>query len=290
MTARPRRSILYMPGANPRALEKARQLAADGLIIDLEDSVAPDAKGLAREQALSAIAEGGYGHRELILRINGADTPWAVADMEALGSAEVLPDAVLLPKVSSATEVKAALAALDGAGVARELPVWLMAETPRCILNINEVAGADPRVAALVLGTSDLAKDTRVRHTPDRLGFIATLNLCVLAGRAHGLAVIDGVALDLEDQAALEASCSQGRDLGFDGKSLIHPKQIEAANAAFGPSSAEVAAAREVMAAFEEAEAAGKGVVVVKGRLVEALHVEEARHTLALAEAIADLS
>lgn len=289
MTIRPRRSLLYMPGSNPRALDKARSLPADGLILDMEDSVAPDAKALAREQIGAALAQGGYGHRELIVRINALSTEWGVADIEAICAFPTSPDAVLIPKIDTAEDVINAISAFETAGCPESVAMWIMAETPLCILNIAQVAAAHPRLAGMVMGTSDLSKDTRVRHTPDRLGFITALNLCVYASRAHGLTIIDGVQLDLEDEELLRVSCEQGRDLGFDGKSLIHPKQVAAANTAFASDEKELAAARDIIAAFEEAVSLGKGVVVVNGRLVENLHVEEAKRQLALAEAIAAL-
>ncbi|MCR9104606.1 MAG: CoA ester lyase [Gammaproteobacteria bacterium] len=286
MDIRPRRSLLYMPGSNPRALEKARQLPADGLILDMEDAVAPDAKPLAREQIGAALAAGGYGSREIMVRINALATEWGADDIRALGQFETAPDAVLVPKIDQPQDVVDAVLALDAAGVPGSVDVWIMAETPQCILNINAIAGAHKRLRGIVMGTSDLSKDTRVQHTPDRLGFIAALNMCVYAARAYGLQIIDGVQLDLEDDALLQASCQQGRELGFDGKSLIHPRQIEAANRSFGPDAAEIASAKEIIAGFEEAQAQGKGVVVIKGRLVENLHVEEAQRQLALAAAI----
>lgn len=289
MSIRPRRSVLYMPGSNPRALEKARSLPADALILDMEDSVAPDAKQVARDQIGAALAEGGYGHREIIVRINALATEWGRDDIAAICGFANAPDAVLIPKIDTAEDVVAAIDAFESAGCPDSVDMWIMAETPACILNIGAVAAAHPRLAGIVLGTSDLSKDTRVRHTPDRLGFIAALNLCVYAARANGLQVIDGVQLDLEDEQLLRASCEQGRDLGFDGKSLIHPKQIAAANEVFAPGESEIAGAREIIEAFEAAQAQGKGVVVVKGRLVENLHVEEAQRQLALAEAIAGL-
>jgi len=290
MQIRPRRSLLYMPGSNPRALDKARSLAADGLILDMEDAVAPDAKQLAREQIVAALEEGGYGHRELMVRINALDTEWGADDIKAICSGQVAPDAVLIPKISTAEDVVSAVTAFESSGCPESVDMWIMAETPMCSLNIAAVCSAHPRLKGIVLGTSDLSKDTRVRHTPDRLGFIAALSLCVYAARANGLGVIDGVQLDLEDEELLRISCEQGRDLGFDGKSLIHPRQIAAANAAFAPDEAEVTGAQDIIAAFEAAQAEGKGVVVVKGRLVENLHVEEAKRQLALAEAIAGFS
>lgn len=290
MKIRPRRSLLYMPGSNPRALEKARSLPADGLILDMEDAVSPDAKQLAREQIVTALAEGGYGHRELMVRVNALSTEWGADDIKAVSEASTPPDAVLIPKPSTAADVIEAINAFEAAGCPDSVEMWIMAETPLCILNIAEVASAHPRLKGMVLGTSDLSKDTRVRHTPDRLGFIAALNLCVYAARANGLGIIDGVQLDLEDADLLALSCEQGRDLGFDGKSLIHPKQIAAANAAFAPDEKEIADARNIIAAFEQAQSEGKGVVVVNGRLVENLHVEEAKRQLALADAIAQIS
>jgi citrate lyase subunit beta / citryl-CoA lyase len=289
MNIRPRRSLLYMPGSNPRALDKARTLPADGLILDMEDSVAPDAKQLAREQIGAALAEGGYGHRELIVRINALSTEWGAQDIAAIGRFSTPPDAVLIPKIDTASDVVEAISAFERAACPDSVAMWIMAETPLCILNIAEVAAAHPRLKGMVMGTSDLSKDTRVRHTPDRRGFITALNLCVYAARAYGLTIIDGVQLDLQNEELLRASCVQGRDLGFDGKSLIHPNQIAAANAAFAPDEAEVAAAHEIIAAFEQATALGKGVVVVNGRLVENLHVVEAQRQLALAAAIAQL-
>ena len=286
MAIRPRRSLLYMPGSNPRALDKARSLPADGLILDMEDSVAPDAKEIAREQIGAALAEGGYGQREIMVRINGLGTDWGRADIAAVCAFENAPDAILIPKIDTAQDVVDAISAFEAAGVADSVDMWIMAETPGAMLRMDAICAAHPRLRGIVMGTSDLSKDTRVRHTRDRLGFITALNTCVYAARAHGLDIIDGVQLDLEDEELLAYSCAQGRDLGFDGKSLIHPKQIAAANAAFAPDEKEVAAAKEIIAGFEAAKAQGKGVVVVNGRLVENLHVEEAKRQLALAEAI----
>jgi len=282
---RPRRSVLYVPGSNARALEKARALPADGLILDLEDAVAPSAKEEARSLALAALRAGGFGRREVALRVNGAGTPWGAADLAA--AARSGAHAVLLPKVEGAAQVREAERALRAAGAPPAQALWCMIETPLGVLLASEIAAASPRVACLVAGTSDLVKDLRARHTPGRLEVLASLSLLVLAARAHRLSALDGVHLDLDDQAGFEAACRQGRDLGFDGKTLVHPRTIEAANRAFAPAPEEVARARRVMAAHAEAEAAGKGVVVVDGRLVEALHVEEARRVVALAEAIA---
>ncbi len=290
MAIQPRRSLLYMPGSNPRALDKARSLPADGLILDLEDAVAPDAKALAREQIVAALAEGGYGQRELLVRINALSTPWGADDVRAIAAAPTAPHAVLIPKISTATDVREAIGAFEAAGCPDSVDFWIMIETPLCVLNIAEVTAAHPRLKGIVMGTSDLSKDTRVRHTPDRLGFIAALNLAVYAARANGLDVIDGVHLDLADDAGHELACKQGRELGFDGKSLIHPKQIAAANAAFAPGETELAQAREIIECWEQAQAEGKGVVVLNGRLVENLHVEEAKRLLELGEAIAAIS
>ena len=281
---RPRRSVLYMPGANARALDKARTLPTDGLILDLEDAVAPDAKDLAREQVVAAIRQGGYGPRELIVRINALASPWGRADVAAVAGCGA--DAVLAPKIESAADVLALIAALDEAGAAADLPVWAMVETPRAFLRLEAIAGAHSRLAVLVVGTSDLVKDLHARHSKERAETATARSLVVLAARAFGLGALDGVHLDLEDDAGLACACVQGRDMGYDGKTLIHPKQIAAANAAFGPSAQELIAAREIVAAWLDAEAAGRGVVVVSGRLVEQLHVKEAERLLAIAEAI----
>lgn len=284
MSVTPRRSLLYMPGSNARALEKARGLDADVLILDLEDAVSPGQKELARQQVLSAVQEGGYGHRELVVRVNGFDTPWGRADLEAFAHQPI--SALCLPKVDSAAEVYAVVQVLQQAEASPELKLWTMAETPRGILNIDDVAGADPRMDAIVLGTSDLAKDLRVPHTADRLGLLASLSASVLAARAHGIDVFDGVHLDLEDDEGLARACQQGVELGFDGKTLIHPRQIAATNEAFSPSAEAVSRAERIREAWKQAEAEGKGVVLVDGKLVESLHVEEAMRVLAIHEAL----
>ena len=286
-TVRPRRSVLYMPGSNARALEKARTLPADALILDLEDAVAPDAKESAREQVAAALRAGGYGSRETVIRVNGLATPWGHADLVAAATAGA--DAVLLPKVESADAVRHAEAVLDQAGAPADLPLWCMLETPRGMLHAGEISAAGPRLGGLVMGTSDLAKELHAAHTPLRLPLITALGLCLLAARAHGLAILDGVFLDLQDEAGFAAACRQGRELGFDGKTLIHPKQIEPANQAFAPDAAEVAQARRIIDAHAEAMRQGRGVVVVDGRLIEHLHVAEARRQVELAEAIAAL-
>ena len=281
---RPRRSLLYMPGSNPRALEKARILPADGLIIDLEDAVAADAKEGARAIVSAALAAGGYGTRELVLRVNPLDTPRGHAD---LATAATMPiDAVLLPKVESPDRVQLTLSLLDALGAPERLAVWCMIETPVGILAAREIAAASPRLEALVLGTSDLTKELHALVTRDRLPLITSLGLAMLAARAYRLAILDGVHLDLSDEEGFALSCRQGRELGFDGKTLIHPKQIAPANLAYAPSPEEIQWSRRVIAAHGEASAAGKGVAVVDGKLIEGLHVENARRLLALAEEI----
>ena len=278
---RARRSLLYMPGSNRRALEKARGLPADGLIIDLEDAVAADAKEAARAIAAAALAAGGYGTRELVLRVNPLDTPWGHADLAVAATMPI--DAVLLPKVESADRVRLAVSLLDALGAPERLAVWCMIETPLGVLEAREIAAASPRLAALVLGTSDLTKELRALVTRDRLPLITSLGLTMLAARAYGLAILDGVHLDLPDEEGFGLSCRQGRELGFDGKTLIHPKQIAAANLAYAPSPEEIEWSRRIIAAHAEAEAAGKGVVLVDGKLIEGLHVENARRLLAVA-------
>jgi len=285
MDVRPRRSVLYVPGSNARAIEKARALPADGLILDLEDAVAPSAKAQARSAVEEALAAGGFGPREVTVRVNGASTPWGAADLAM--AARSGADAVVLPKVEGAGEVRAAERALEAAGAPATLELWCMIETPRGVLASADIAAATARLACLVMGTSDLVKDLRARHTPGRAEVLVALGTVLLAARANGLAALDGVHLDLADDAGFEAACRQGRDLGFDGKTLVHPRTIEAANRVFAPGETEVAEARRVIAAHAEADAAGKGVVVVDGKLVEALHVENARRLVALADAIA---
>ena len=283
MAVTPRRSVLFMPGSNARALDKARTLPADALILDLEDAVAPDMKGPARAQVLAAVRAGGYGRRELVIRVNAPGTPWAHDDLAAVADAGV--GAVLLPKVESAETVTTALAALGPTPA-----VWCMLETPRGILNAPSIAAASPRVAALVMGTSDLAKDLHARATPERLPLLTSLQLCVLAARAAGIAALDGVHLDLDDDAGFAAACRQAADFGFDGKTLIHPKQVAVANEVFAPTASDVDWARRVIAAHADATARGHGVVVLDGRLIENLHVDDARRVLTLADAIAALA
>ena len=284
---RPRRSVLYMPGSNARALEKGRSLAADGLILDMEDAVAPDAKQTARDQITAAIAEGGYGARELIVRTNGLDGPWGEDDLKA--AANMGADAVLLPKVESKAMVDQAVAILDAAGAPADLPIWAMMETPLGMLHAEEIAFSSPRLQCLVMGTSDLAKDLRAQHTPDRIPFVTSLGLCLLAARAAKIAILDGVHLDLADDDGFMASCRQGRDLGMDGKTLIHPKTIAMANEAFSPSQDEIAWSKRIIQAHAEAEKEGKGVVLVDGKLIENLHVEGAKQMVAMADAIVEM-
>ncbi|MBM3732481.1 MAG: CoA ester lyase [Acidimicrobiia bacterium] len=285
---RPRRSVLYMPGSNARALDKGRTIPADGLILDLEDAVAPDAKAQARGQIRDALKAGGYGGREIIVRINGLSTPWGKDDLTE--AARFGADAILLPKVESAAAIRDAQAVLDTGGGPADLPIWCMIETPLGVLNAREIAFAGPRVGGLVMGTSDLAKDLNAQHTRERLPMLTSLGLCVLAARAAGIAILDGVHLDLADDEGFAFSCRQGRELGFEGKTLIHPKTVDTANAIFAPSETELAWAKKIIAAHAEAEKAGQGVVVVDGRLVENLHVEAAKRQVALADAIAALA
>lgn len=286
-TARPRRSVLYMPGSNTRALEKGRAIPADALILDLEDAVAPDAKQEARANIVAALGEGGYGRREIIVRVNGLDSPWGRDDIAAI--APTAADAILIPKVESADLVQEVERLMVAAGAADTMGIMCMMETPLGILEAASIAGASSRLTCLVMGTSDLVKDLNAKHTPERLPVLTSLSLCVLAARAQGLAVVDGVHLDLNDAEGFEAQCRQGRDLGMDGKTLIHPKTVAAANAAFAPSDDDVAQAKRIIEAHAEATRAGQGVVVLDGKLIENLHVEDAERTVALAKSISDL-
>jgi citrate lyase subunit beta / citryl-CoA lyase len=283
-----RRSLLFVPGSNPRALEKARALPADGLIFDLEDAVAPMAKEEARTAVMAALAAGGYGGRELVLRANALDTPWGQADLAAAATMPI--DAVLLPKVENADRVRLAAALLDALGAPPERAVWCMLETPLGILDARPIAAASLRLAALVLGSSDLTKDLHAAHTRDRLPLLTAPQLALLAARAYGLAALDGVHLDLSDDEGFALACRQGRELGFDGKTLIHPKQIEEANTAFAPSVEEVAWSRRIIAAHAEAGRSGQGVVLVDGKLIENLHIDNARRVVAVADAIAQVA
>ncbi|QPH52871.1 HpcH/HpaI aldolase/citrate lyase family protein [Pontivivens ytuae] len=280
MTHRPRRSVLYMPGSKERALEKAQSLPADALILDLEDAVAPAEKDAARDLVCDRVKAKPFGPREVIIRVNGADTPWGAADLEAATAAQ--PDAILLPKVNSAEDLAAARK------IAGDIPLWAMMETPLGMLNAAEI-GAAPGLTCMVMGTNDLVKELHAAHTPERLPLVTGLGLCLLAARAHGLAIIDGVYNAFKDEDGLRAACEQGRDMGFDGKTLIHPAQLAITNAVFAPSEEALEEARAQIAAFEEVERTGGGVAVVNGRIVENLHVENARRLLAEAEAIATL-
>ncbi|WP_255354068.1 CoA ester lyase [Phenylobacterium sp. Root700] len=282
MTAvRPRRSALYMPAANARAIEKARDLACDVVILDLEDAVAPDAKDLARAQAVEAVKAGGFGRREVVIRVNGLDTPWGAEDLAAAGAAR--PDAILAPKVSSAADVAA-----YGAGLAGDTRLWVMIETCASLFAMDAIAGArDARLDAFVIGTNDLAKEMRCRLTTERAALAGPLSLAVAAARAHGLTILDGVFNGIDDDDGLARQCDQGAEFGFDGKTLIHPRQIEAANRAFAPTPEEVEWSRTIVAAFDSPENAAKGVIRVEGRMVERLHLAEARRLLAVADAIA---
>jgi len=284
---RPRRSVLYMPGSNARALEKSRTLAADALILDLEDAVAPDAKPEARRLAADALSQGGFGRREMFVRVNALDTEWGMADIAMTLKAK--PHAVLVPKITSAADAARAEVALKDAPA--EMALWCMIETPLALLNIREIAAksAEPRsrLRGFVMGTNDLAKDLLAAHTPDRAPMLASLGLALLGARAYGLAILDGVHNDMKDEAGFEQVCIQGRDMGFDGKTLLHPSQIETCNRIFSPSPETIAFARKVIAAFDLPENAAKGVLNVDGKMVELLHAESARRVVAIADAIA---
>ena len=277
---RPRRSALYMPGANERALEKAKTLPADALILDLEDAVAPEAKPAARERVCAAVASGEYGRRELTIRVNGLDTPWHDEDLRA--AAKAGPDAVVVPKVNSAADVHAVERVLEQAGAPDRTRIWAMVETPVAILHAKEIAAASSRLTVLVMGTNDLAKELQAQHVPGRAPLLTGLSLCLLAARAYGKQILDGVYNDVKDLDGFAAECRQGREFGFDGKTLIHPGQLEPCNQAFSPSEAEIERSRRIIAAFEEATARGDGVVTVDGRMIENLHVDDARRLLAL--------
>jgi citrate lyase subunit beta/citryl-CoA lyase len=282
---RPRRSILYMPGANTRALEKGREIPADGLILDLEDAVAADAKIQARDNIAAAIAAGGYGYREVIIRVNPLASPWGYDDMVMACKSKA--DAILLPKVESADLIRQAEGILAAQGAPESMTIWAMMETPIAMLHAEEIAAASPRLNCLVMGTSDLAKDLQAAHTRDRMPMITSLGLCLLAARAYRLAIVDGVHLDLRDDEGLRYSCEQGVALGFDGKTLIHPRTVPIANEAFAPSDGEVDWSRKIITAHAEAVKQGKGVAVFEGKLIENLHVENAKRLVALSEAIA---
>ena len=285
--ARPRRSVLYMPGSNTRAMEKGKSIPADGLIMDLEDATAPDAKETARGLVAETVRQGGYGKREVFIRVNALETRWGYDDLAAAAGAGA--DAILLPKVESGDMVRKAEQILVDHGAPDDLAIWCMMETPMGILKAEEIASSTRRMGGFVMGTSDLAKDLHAAHTTMRLPMMTSLSWCLLAARAFGLAVVDGVYLDLGDDEGFAASCKQGAELGFDGKTLIHPKTVAAANRAFAPTADQIEYSRRIIAAHAEAAAAGKGVVVVDGRLVENLHVVNARRLVALADAIAEM-
>ncbi|MDJ0341661.1 CoA ester lyase [Streptomyces sp. H10-C2] len=284
-TLRPRRSVLYMPGANERALEKAKTLATDALILDLEDSVAPDAKADARKRVAAAAASGEYGYREVTIRVNAPDTPWHADDLRA--AAEAGPDAVVVPKVDSPETVRAVERALEAAGAPDRTAIWAMIETPRAMFDARAIAAASERLTVLVMGTNDLAKELHAEHVPGRAPLLTGLSLALLAARATGKTILDGVYNDVQDLAGFEAECLQGRQFGFDGKTLIHPKQLEPCNRLFAPSEDAVAHSRRIIEAFDQATSEGRGVVTVDGRMIENLHVEDARRILALAGAVA---
>ena len=284
---RPRRSVLYMPAANERALEKAKAIAADAIIFDLEDAVAPGAKELARNQAVAAATSGEYGGRELTIRCNGLDTPWGAEDIAAAGAAS--PAGVVIPKVSSVGYIEDVSGRLDAAGAAADTMIWAMIETPTAILDVRAIA-AHPRVSVLVMGTNDLAKELRAPLLPGRNALVPHLAAALLAAREAGKIIIDGVYNDVKNADGFQAEATQGFELGFDGKTLIHPSQVDPTNETWAPSFDDVDYARRVIDAFTEAEADGRGVVTVDGRMIENLHVDNARRTLAVADAIASLS
>ena len=277
----PRRSVLYMPGSNLRAMQKARTLPCDAVILDLEDAVAPDQKELARVQVTDMVRQKGFGKREVIIRINALATPWGAADFAAAKAAA--PDAVLVPKISATAE----LAALESRLGDSNCRLWAMIETPQAILRLESLAAAGGRLSCFVMGTNDLVKELHGRHTEDRAGIAAALTLAVAAARANHLAVLDGVYNDINNLPGFEGACRQGQAFGFDGKTLIHPSQIDPCNQIFAPDAAEVAAARKIIAAFDAPENLGKGAIALDGRMVERLHADIARQTVALADAIA---
>ncbi|RZS44268.1 citrate lyase subunit beta/citryl-CoA lyase [Herbihabitans rhizosphaerae] len=288
VSLRPRRSVLYMPGANDRALEKAKTLAADALILDLEDSVAPDSKVDGRDKVCAAVASGEYGKRELTIRVNGFDTEWHDDDLRA--AAQAGPDAVVVPKVNSATEVHAIESALESAGAPDHTAIWAMVETPVAMLHAEEIARASDRLTVLVMGTNDLAKELHAEHVPGRAPLLGGLSLALLAARATGKVILDGVYNEVKNLEGFEAECVQGRQFGFDGKTLIHPTQLEPCNRVFAPADAEVDSSRKIIEAFEAARAEGRGVVTVDGKMIENLHVDNARRILAVHDAIRELA
>jgi len=286
---RPRRSLLFMPGSNTRALEKARILPADGIILDLEDSVAPEAKGLARDQIIRAIAAGGFGKREILIRTNALDTPWWSDDVKM--AAKARPDGILVPKVSSVADIATIESCLREAHADSSMRLWAMIETARAVLHAEELAAASrdvaPRLAGFVFGPNDISRETRIRMQPGRAIMLPMITHCILAARAYGLEILDGPYSDFSSVDGFSQECTQARDLGFDGKTLIHPGQIEACNAIFTPPEEEVVQARRIIAAFERPENASRGAIQLDGQMVERLHAEMAQHTIAIADAIA---
>jgi len=281
---KPRRSVLFMPGSNARAMEKARTLPADALILDLEDAVAPEAKATAREQVCTAAASGEYGTRVVTIRVNGLDTEWHADDVAAAAAAR--PAAVVVPKVNAAEDVLRVEQSLVAAGAPEQVAIWAMIETPAAILHAAEIAAATPRLTTFVMGTNDLLSELRALYTPERTSLVHALAQCVLAARAHGRTILDGVYNDVKDDAGFAAECYQARVLGFDGKTLIHPGQVEPCNAAFAPTAQDIEHAHAVIAAFDESLREGKGVATLNGKLIENLHVVDARRVLALADAV----
>ncbi len=286
-TLRPRRSVLYMPGANERALEKAKTIPADALILDLEDAVAPEAKPSARERVCAAATSGEYGGREVTIRVNGLDTQWHADDLKAVAAAG--PDGVVVPKISSAADVHAVEKALEAGGAPEKTTIWAMVETPVAMFRAQEIAAASPRLAVLVMGTNDLANELHAEHVPGRAPLLTGLGLALLAARAKDKVILDGVYNDVKNLEGFETECRQGRDMGFDGKTLIHPGQVDPCNRVFAPTEAQVEESRAVLEAWQAALAEGKGVATVNGRMIENLHVENARRILAVAEAISAL-
>jgi len=288
MITRPRRSVLYMPGSNTRAIDKARTLPVDGVILDLEDAVAPDAKAQARAQVVEAVKQGGFGSREVMIRINGLDTPWSSDDLTAAAAAG--PHAIVVPKVSTVEQLEMIGQRLLDMKADHKTRIWAMIETPAAIFNIlalaSEAHDSETRLAGFIMGTNDLAKETRARQVPGRAPMVSWLATCVLAARAHGIEILDGVYNDLGNAEGFVAECAQARDLGFDGKTLIHPGQLDACNATFTPPAAEVEHARKILAAFAKPENASRGAIQLDGRMVERLQAEIARKTIAIADAI----
>lgn len=291
MAVRPRRSVLYMPGSNERALEKAKTIAADSLILDLEDAVAPDAKVEAREKVCSAVKGGGYGRRELIIRVNALETPWGAEDLVAACAAR--PDAILVPKVARPGDIISAAKMLKAQHAPESIKLWAMMETPMSIINVHDIAavGTEPehRLACLVMGTNDLAKESRARILANRFAVVPWLAMTIVAARAYGLEVLDGVYNNFKDENGLREECEHGRTLGMDGKTLIHPSQVGPCNEIFSPTEDEVTWSRKIMSSFELPENARRGVITVDGKMVERLHLVQAERTVAIAEAINDM-